>query len=168
MMPHTIAQIFQDIQDDLQYKYCYDDIPITMYNKLRALGVTIHPYKSGDTYDVRIGKYEVHVNPYTFKVAEVLHETRQTELTMSNIAKIYNASAMREKWIFEINNVNTIHYYVSSYYTYSTAPYCVTEESYFQESTLHDFGNFTLQDLQVIEEFRLAVLECVQQSIGDT
>lgn len=164
MLSHTIAQIFHDIDNELYNRYSYEhEPPQNMYQKLIAFGGTIRPYKNGTDYDVRFGKYEITINPQMFKVCEIINEQpNNIELTPFGLAKIFNAAAMRERWIFEINNVNTIHYYASSVYSYTSHPYCTTEESYFQESTLHDFGTMTLEDMQHIEEFRLAVLQCVE------
>lgn len=166
MLSHTISQIFFDIDNELQLRYQYGDyVERTMYEKLIAIGGSIHPYRSTNTdFDVKFDKYEVTINPHTFKVSEII--TREVlevpELTPYGLSKVFTGAAMREKWIFEINNVNTIHYYASQTFQYTKHPYVLTEEEYFQESTLHDFGSMTLEDMQQIEEFRLAILQCVE------
>lgn len=166
MLPHTITQIFLDIENDLQERLEYNHpITRTMYEKLIAYDGTIKPYKNGTDYTVRIGKYEITINPYTFKVCEIINEPSETETasTPFRLAKIYNASAIRDRWIFEINNGNSIHYYATSAYTYTKHPYCITEEDYFQNSTLYDLGSMELDDMLKIEEFRVAVMRCVEQ-----
>lgn len=164
MLSHTISQIFFDIDNELHLRYQYGDyVQRTMYEKLIAIGGSIHPYRNNTDFDMKFDKYEVTINPFTFKVSEIINRRDEQELlTPFGLSKVFTGSAMREKWIFEINNTKTIHYYASPYFKYTTHPYVLTEEEYFQESTVHDFGTMTLEDMQQIEEFRLAVLQCVE------
>ena len=165
MLPFTINQIFHDIDNEINDHYQYEgSYNRTMYQKLIAFGGTIQPYKNGTDFTVRFGKYEITINPCMFKVCEIINEQPTiTELTPHGLSKIFTGSAMRERWIFEINNVNTIHYYASPYFQYTTHPYVLTEEEYFQESTVCDFGEMKLEDMLQLEEFRLAVLKCIEQ-----
>lgn len=165
MLSHTISQIFFDIDNELHQRCPYGALynELSMYEKMVTIGGTIRPYKNGTDFDLQFDKYEVTVNPHTFKVCEIINRQQDEMLTPFGLAKVYTQPAMREKWIFEINNVNTIHYYASPYFKYTAHPYVLTEEEFFQESTLHDFGEMKLEDMLQIEEFRLAVLKCVDQ-----
>lgn len=166
MIPHTIKRIFHDLHElELHANFDHDK----MANLVKYNLTSVHQYKQFKSdFDVRLGKYEIRVTPFTFKVSEILVEkpsSHAIDYNASFASVMLQNSQVRDRWIFEINNNKSICYYNENY-KYQQHSFCTTEEEYFQQSTVEDFGSFTFEDMKYISEFMQCITNEIQKFLN--
>lgn len=148
-IPNSINTYLCSIESELQEKLLYSKNSYISLQQLYEENTSVS-YSNGVFYFTLLEKkYSIVISKYAFRMSITINTDNLIYSDLSG--NLSQTPTYSDRLLFSIGE-NGINFFDDDY-SWKNLPFITSEEDYFMQNTIYDFGSFDLEGLQKINDF---------------